>query len=126
MRLTIDTTEARSFELAEPGAYEMKIHSISDLQKGEKAPYVTVEYEFQDPKMDQTCGRVQRNYPVAGKGAGFFREFWKAATGEDIPIGTQLDINPDDAIGRPVVVEIAHREYEGRTYNEPKTVVSGS
>lgn len=123
MRVTVDTTEAKSFELAEPGPYEMTVHAIGEPTKGEKSTYVAVEFAFTDPKMDQVCGKVFRNYPITGKGAGFFREFWKATTGVDIPIGTQLDVDLDDAIGRPLIVDIGHETYEGRSKNVPNKIV---
>lgn len=126
MRVTVDTTEARSFELAEPGPYEMTIATIGDPRATEKTTVVDVEFSFDDPKMDQTCGKVRRIYPIAGKGAGFFREFWKGATGQDIPIGTKLDIDLDDAVGRHVLVDVGHTKPgdDNRVYNEASKVVS--
>lgn len=123
MRVTLDLSEARSFELAEPGPYEMTVDTISEPIKSEKSIGVDVEFKFADPKLDQQCGTVRRRYPITGKGAGFFREFWKAATGQDLPVGEQIDVDLDDAISRPVMVEIGHREYEGRTYNDATRVV---
>lgn len=121
-RITIDTTEARSFELAEPGPYPMTVHKIEGPHKGDKARYIEVHYAFQDPAMDKKCGTVRRNYPIEGAGAGFSREFWKAATGEDIPIGGTFDVDTDDAVGRPVLVTIGHREYQNRFFNEAEKV----
>lgn len=123
MRVTIDTSEAKSFELAEPGPYEMSVAAISEPKKGANSTYVEVQYAFSDPKMDQQCGKIFRNYPITGKGAGFFREFWKAATGEDIPVGTQIDVDLDNAIGRPVIVDVGHESYEGRTRNAAQKVI---
>lgn len=128
MRVTVDTTQAKSFDLVEPGPYEMTIKSISepkapkDDPKGDKG--VEVEFAFQDPQLDQASGTVQRRYPIEGKGAGFFRDFWKAATGEDIPVGTKLDVDLDNAIGRPVIVGITHRPWQGKTYNNAETVTA--
>lgn len=124
MRMTVDTTQAKSFELVEPGPYEMTVKGIGEPKKGPNATTVEVEFAFQDPKLDQSSGTIRRQYPIDGKGAGFFRDFWKAATGEDIPIGQKLDVDTDDAIGKPVIVNVEHREYEGKKYNEAKSVTS--
>lgn len=125
-KLTVDTTQAQSFEPAEPGPYPMTIHSISDPEKGEKSTYVTVEFEFQDPAIAQRCGRVMRNYPITGKGAGFFREFWKGATGEDIPAQATIDVDVDQAVGRRVIVQVGNKEYEGRIRNEAERVTAAA
>lgn len=126
-RVTVDTSEALSFEPAEPGPYEMTIDKIEGPKKGEKSNYMAVEFKFQDPEAQKKHGSVYRNYPIDGKGAGFFRDFWKAATGQDLPIGQKgLDIDTDDAMGRPVVVQLGNREYEGRTLNEAERVSAAS
>lgn len=124
MRVTIDTTEAQSFELTEPGPYEMTVEKIEGPTKGEKSTYVTVYYKFMDPSIAKKCGHVMRNYPIDGKGAGFFREFWKAATGQDIPLEAKLDVDLDDAISRPVIVEITHETYENKTRNSADKVTA--
>jgi hypothetical protein len=67
-----------------------------------------------------------RNFPITGKGAGFFREFWKAATGEDIPLKAQIDVDLDDAVGREMIANVTHSEFQGRKRNEPGQFVSGS
>lgn len=123
MRYTVDMSEARSFELAEPGLYELIVESLSAPKQGEKSKYTEVTFKFADPAADQACGTVRRNYPVSGKGAGFFRDFWKAATGIDIPVGASIDVDFDDAVGRHVMGDIGHREHEGKKYNEVQSVV---
>lgn len=125
-KLTVDTSEAQSFEPVEPGPYPMTIHSISDPVKGEKSTYVTVEFEFQDPAFAKRAGRVMRNYPITGKGAGFFREFWKGATGEDIPAQAVIDVDLDIAVARHVIVQVGNREYEGRIRNEAERVTAAA
>lgn len=124
-RVTINTSEALSFEPVQPGPYPCHIKAISGVEQGEKAKYVRVDFSFADPAVAQRAGTLFRNYPIEGKGAGFFRDFWKAATGEDIPVGTQLDIDTDSAIGRPVICNVENREYEGRLQNEVKSVAAG-
>lgn len=124
-RVTVDTSEAVSFEPAEPGPYEMTINKIDGPHKGEKSNYMAVEFQFQDPDRQKKHGSVFRNYPIDGKGSGFFRDFWKAATGQDLPIGQKgLDIDTDDALGRPVIVQIGNRDYQGRTLNEAERVTA--
>lgn len=130
-RLTLDLTEARSFEPTEPGPYPMIVDSIDGPERSkpsEKNPDgvlgVTVSFKFQDPELDRKCGTVIRWYGIQGKSSGFFREFWKAATGEDLPIGDRFDIDTDDAIGRPVTVEIENEPYEGRIQNRAAKVTA--
>lgn len=126
-RVTIDTSEAMSFEPVEPGPYAMRVEKIEGPNKGEKSTYMAVTFAFEDPDVAKRAGSVFRNYPIDGKGSGFFRDFWKAATGEDLPLGQKgLDIDTDDAIGRPVIVQIGNREYEGRTLNEAERVTSAN
>ena len=122
MRIQIDTTEAFSFELVEPGPYALKVNAIGDVAEGPNSKYVTVEFEFADPQIAKQAGKMWRNYPITGKGAGFFREFWKAATGEDIPLNTQIDVDTDEAIGAMVMGNVTHEEYEGKTRNVPGTL----
>ena len=125
-RVTVDTTEALSFEPAEPGPYEMTINKIEGPNKGEKSNYMAVEFQFADPERQKKHGSVYRNYPIDGKGAGFFRDFWKAATGQDLPIGGNFDVDTDDALGRPVIVQIGNREYQGRVLNEAERVTAAA
>lgn len=126
-RVTVDTSEARSFEPVEPGPYAMRVEEIDGPHQGEKAKYMAVKFEFEDPEVAKKAGSVFRNYPIDGKGSGFFRDFWKAATGQDIPLGQKaLDIDTDDALGRPVIVQIGNREYEGRIQNEAERVTAAT
>lgn len=127
-RITIDTNEAMSFEPTEPGPYAMTIDEFSEpfRSKEAKTLCVTVFFAFANPDIAQKCGRVARTYTLEGKGAGFFRELWKAATGEDIPLKTQIDVDTDDAVGRPVIVTIGNEEYEGRLQNRAEKVVAAA
>lgn len=126
MRVTIDTTEAQGFEATEPGPYPMTIVSAEPKTSGNTGtPMLLVGFEFQDPDTAKRCGKVFRNYMLAGKGAGFTRSFWKAVTGEDLPVGSTLDIDTDDILNRDVVVNIKNREYQGQLQNEVDTVVGG-
>jgi hypothetical protein len=124
-RVTIDTTEAQSFEAVEPGPYPMTIDSVTTKESKEtKVPMIEVHFLFEDPATAKKAGHVIRNYMLAGKGAGFTREFLKAVTGDDYPIGEVLDFDTDDLMGKHVIVQIGNREYEGRLQNEAERVVA--
>lgn len=125
-RVTIDTTEAQSFELVEPGPYPMTVHSVEVVKSSNNQNMMSVQFAFDDPALDKLAGKVFRNYMLEGKGAGFTREFLKATTGEDFPIGQTLDFDTDDVVGRPVHVQIAHSEYEGRKRNDADRVTAAS
>lgn len=123
-RVTIDTSEAQSFELVEPGPYPMRVHSAEPEKTSKGQNMLVVQFAFDDPALDKVAGKVFRNYMLEGKGAGFTREFLKATTGEDFPVGQTLDFDTDDVVGKPVIVQITHREYEGRKSNEASSVVA--
>lgn len=124
-RVTLDLSEARSFDAVEPGVYQMIIDAIEEPKKskGGTGPLGSmIDFKFADPSLDQKAGTVSRWYAFEGKGSGFFRELWKAATGEDLPVGQAFDIDTDDAIGRTVNVLIDNEEYEGRMQNRVQRV----
>jgi hypothetical protein len=130
-RVTIDTTEAQSFEAVEPGPYGMTIDRVDQKEAGSSAknpgaPMIEVHFAFDDPAIAKKAGTVFRNYMLAGKGAGFTREFLKAVTGEDFPIGEVLDFDTDDLTGKHLIVQIGNREYEGRLQNEAERVVAAA
>jgi len=127
-RVTVDTTEAQSFEATEPGPYTMVVDEIEDpTPSKEKATLGGFWYfHFADPTIAKKCGRVRRWYPIEGKGAGFFRELWKACTGEDIPMDTKIDVDLDDALGRTVIASVGNEEYEGRLQNTIEKVVAAN
>lgn len=124
MRVTIDTREALSFEATEPGPYEMVIDHYDEPEKGEKSTFVWIYFKFIDPAIHKRCGHVRRAYPIDGKGAGFFRDFWKAAVGEDIPIDSQIDVDLDDCVDRPVIVDVINEEYQGKMQNQVNKVTA--
>ncbi len=122
-RVTIDTSEAQSFEAVEPGPYPMIVDQAEVKNSKAGDPMLNVSFKFEDPSTAKKAGTVFRNYMLSGKGAGFTREFLKAF-GIEIPVGVQLDFDTDDIIGRHVIVQIANREYEGRLQNEAQSVVA--
>ena len=120
MRVTVNTTEALSFEPTEPGPYEMHVEKYDPPVKskdGQGSLGTFIYFQFEDPSVQKRCGHVRRWYPLEGKGAGFFRDFWKATTGEDIPVGTTIDVDLDDCLGRPVIADITNEPYEGKLQN---------
>lgn len=125
-RVTLDLSEARSFEPTEPGTYPMIVETAEPVKSKEGKSMLNIAFKFEDPETDQRCGLVYRNYMLAGKGAGFFRELWKALTGEELAIGegAMYDVDTDDIIGKHVVAKITNREYEGRQQNEIGSVVA--
>lgn len=122
-RVTIDTTEAQSFEAVEPGPYSMTVETAEVKTSSKNDAMLNVAFKFEDPAIAKKAGLVYRNYMLVGKGAGFSREFLKAF-GIDIPIGVQMDFDTDDLVGRHVLVQITNREYEGRLQNEAQSVVA--
>ena len=128
-RMTINTSEAVSFEPAEPGPYSMTIDELEPIKSAKKnTPGLNVYFKFVDTDLDQKCGRVRRFYPISGKGAGFFADLYKVATGSELPIGREggdLDIDTDDLMGKQVTVEVDNRAGDdGRVYNDAKKVVA--
>lgn len=124
-RVTIDTSEAVSFEAVEPGPYPMTI-STAEVKKSKESNQnmLNVGFDFEDPSTAKKAGKVFRNYMLEGKGAGFTRDFLKAAAGIEIPAGAAIDFDTDDIIGRHVIVQIGNREYQGQLQNEAERVVS--
>lgn len=124
-RVTIDTSEAQSFEAVEPGPYQMTVDTAEVTKTKEKGePMLVVHFKFDDPAVAKKAGRVMRNYMLVGKGAGFTREFIKATTGEDIPVGGQFDFDTDDLVGRRVLVQIGNREYNNQLQNEAERITA--
>lgn len=126
-RVSIDTTEAQSFEAVEPGPYPMVIDTV-EIKKAKTSgtPMMNVGFKFEDPSTAKKAGTVFRNYMLGGKGAGFSRDFLKAAAGIDIPIGGNFDFDTDELVGRHVIVQIGNREYEGQLQNEAERIISAS
>lgn len=123
-RVTIDTTEALSFEATEPGPYPMTVASAEVKNSKEGVQMLNVAFEFEDPDKAKVCGQVFRNYMLAGKGAGFSRDFLKQVGGIDVPVGTTIDFDTDDIIGRHVVVNIINEEYLGQMQNKVEKVLA--
>jgi hypothetical protein len=132
-RVTINTQEAVSFELAEPGPYLMTIDKVGEPRRSEsekKTLGIDIEFAFADPDIAQRCGRIRRFYPIAGKGAGFFADLWKTVTGEDLPIGREggdIDVDTDELLGKTVQVDVTNESGsngDDKLWNTAKKVVA--
>jgi hypothetical protein len=124
-RVTIDTSEAVSFEPVEPGAYPMSI-STAEVKNSKETntPMLNIGFAFEDPDTAKKAGKVFRNFMLAGKGSGFTRDFLKAAAGIEIPAGAAIDFDTDDIVGRHVIAQIGNREYQGQMQNEVERIIS--
>jgi len=121
-RVTLNLTEARSFEPVEPGVYTMSIAEVEPTVTGKNAKVpgqamLNVSFRFVDPALDQKAGSVLRSFMLEGKGSGFTRELWKACTGSELPVGESFDVDTDELIGRTLHCSIVNEEYEGRLNN---------
>lgn len=131
-RYTLDLENAQSFEATEPGVYPMVVDEFTEPERSKPSTKnpdglmgLFIYFKFQDPELDKYCGRVRRWYALEGKSAGFFRDAWKAMTGEDLPIGQKLDFDSDDAIGRSVNVQIGNEDYNGKPQNTVEAITAG-
>lgn len=133
MRLTLNTTEAQSFELAEPGPYLMTIDKIDEPRKTEKTVVVDIHFAFVDADVSQRCGSIRRTYPIQGKGAGFITELIKVVTGNEIPVGKEggnIDFDTDELIGKTVQVNVDNEPSNkpgadpNQLYNVAKKIVA--
>lgn len=121
-RLDVDLQEARDFSAIPERDYMCEVAEVSDVQEGDKAKYVRVTFQVQEP--EEFAGRnLFRNYVIEGEGAGFFRDMWETVTGEELPIGEMVEIDTDDLIGEEVVVVNEHREWEGETRNSVANLI---
>lgn len=127
-RLTINTTEAQTFEATDPGLYNMTIDQIDDAapSKAKGTLGTWIYYKHDDPNIQQRCGRARKFYPLEGPGSGFFMQLWKNLTGEDLPVGMEnIDIDPDILLGKPVQVQLLLTKLDdGRMVNEVETVIA--
>ena len=106
-QIHFDPSKAVSFDTVAPGTYPVRVFAVSDVEQGPKAKYLSVEFEHLDPELAGKAGHIWRNYPIEGKGAGFFKDLWKKAVGEDLSELTQLDT--DDLVGKEITVELSLR-----------------
>lgn len=122
-RVTLNLTEAKSFEPVEPGVYTMTVDSVEAGTTGKNAKVpgqamLLVSFRFTDPALDQKAGTVLRTFMLEGKGSGFTRELWKACTGAELPVGESFDVDTDEIIGRTLHCSVVNEEYEGRLNNK--------
>jgi len=122
-RVTLNLTEAKSFEPVEPGVYTMSVSQVEPAVTGKNAKQpgqamLNVSFRFLDPAIDQRAGTVLRSFMLEGKGSGFTRELWKACTGTELPVGESFDVDTDEILGRTLHCDVVNEEYEGRLTNK--------
>lgn len=131
--IDLDTTEGKSFETPPAGTYDVMLmdfeadkDSGSIVFTGDKSKYIRsvfqiINGEYKDQK-------IWRNYPITGKGTGFFTEFWELATGEKLPVGEEdgavmNDLDLSEAIGTQFTAVCTIREWDGNEYLEIKKLL---
>jgi hypothetical protein len=128
-QLHIDLSQARSFDPVEAGTYEMRIESVEGPERSSTKGTlgVWVYFSFLDPEFQRKHGNQRRFYPIEGEGAGFFRDLWKAVTGESLPIGQAVSVDTDELVGAEVIVTFGPpREYEGGLFSDLQSVVKAA
>lgn len=121
--ITVDLREAVSFEAISPGTYPMIVDAVTGPESGPKSTYMIAEFRFDDPELAKKHGKVFRNLPITGAGAGFFRDFWRKTVGEKLPDDEPISVDTEDAVGAAVTCEIENEEWEGVLRNKIKRIV---
>lgn len=124
-RVSVSVKDAQTFEPVPDDMYPATVHKIEGPIKGPNSNYLKVQFKVSEGEHE---GRIFfRNFPVDGKGAGFFVEFWELATGEQIELGPDapdLDVDTDDALGAAIGIVTKQSEYEGKTRSEIDSLVA--
>jgi hypothetical protein len=118
-RLNLDLSEAVSIEPVPDDEYTCKISAVSEVKSGPNSQYVNVEFTVADGEF--TGRKIWRNYPISGKGAGFFIELANKAIDAGLEPGDPVDFDTDDLIGASIGVVTKMREYpegSGKYSNE--------
>lgn len=122
-RLTLDLNDVKDFAPIEDGTpLPTKIAEIGEAKKASTGGYyVDVTFEVIDGEF---LGRkLWKNYMLTGKGAGFTRQLYKAATGTDLEPGSSVDIDTDDLLGAHVTVIVENEDYNGEPRPRPGKVL---
>lgn len=127
MKLTLDLSEAQSFEAVPDDTYACEIAEISEVQKGPKADFVTVSYEIVEG--DYAGQMLFQNLMITGKASGRFVDVLNKALGEDYDVSDleHLEIDTDDLIGARVGVVTKQKEYpegSGEMRSEVKRILA--
>jgi len=120
--LTIDATEAKSFEPIPDGIYDVRVREISEPKDGPNSTYVNVTFEIEDG--DYEGRKLWRVFPITGKGVVFFTDLIAKALGEHIEMGEETAFDSDDLIDQPVRVVVAQETYEDNTKAAVKKVLA--
>lgn len=108
-RLTLDLTEAQVFEPIPEGLYDATISDVSEPQRGPKSAYVRVEFTISDGPHEGR--KIWRNYPIEGRGAGFFIDLANKAVGAELSPGDMVDFDTDDLVGAEVRILVSQTEF---------------
>lgn len=121
-KLTVDATEATTFEAVEDDEYEVKVVSVSDVVQGPKAQYVKVEFDITD---GENAGRkLWSNFPIDGAGAGMFVEFANKAIDAGLEVGEAFDFDTDDLVGAELRAVTEQEEYQGEMRSQIKRLLA--
>lgn len=128
-KLNLDLTEAQVFEAVPDDTYACQVAEISDIQKGQKASYVTVTLEIMEG--DYAGQKLFQNLMLDGKAAGMFVDFLNKALGEnyDVKELEDLEVDTDDLIGAQVGVVTKQEEYpegSGEMRSQVKRILAAS
>lgn len=121
-RITVDATEAQTFEAIPEDTYPAEIRDITGPHQGPKAQYMKFEFEINDG--EYVGRRLWQNYTIEGKGAGFFCDLVNKIMGEGTAVvGEPFDFDTDDLLGSEVQLVVEVGEYQGEPSNEIKKVL---
>lgn len=109
--LRINLEDAQSFEPIPDDTYTVEVTDISEVKKGSKSSYVTVELTVAEGEYENR--KLWTNLMIDGKAAGMFVDFINKALGTDYKVEDleELEINTDDLIGAKVGVTTKAEEY---------------
>lgn len=123
-RITIDATEATSFEPVPNGTYDVKVSQIKDVKTSAKGtPYFSVGFEITD---GDYAGRwVWSNYMLAGKGTGITLDFLNKALGEEFSSEDgSFDFDDEDLLGSELQIVTELETYEGEERANVKRILA--
>ncbi len=123
-KLTIDATEATSFEPIPSGTYDARISTIKEPRTSAKGTeYIPIGFEVVDGDYE---GRwIWSNFMLSGKGVGITLDFINKALGTEYSAADEeFDFDFDDLIGAEVQLVTALEEYEGQEREQVKRILA--